>query len=165
MEWELDTNKIPISPKERGAGWLTLLQEVKKDMQSGLITAWGAYLGEMRGFSVFEGSDEEISMMVQKYVPFVYFTTHPAATVDQLVQLAMEMQKSTPGDRNPPVGRNTARRLPRLGNEVSPLLPGFSGLVSFKRAGQGNRLDYPAGSNWINPHKPSLQQAVKIICL
>jgi hypothetical protein len=79
--------------KERANAWLPLVQEVKKDMQSGLLKAWGSYLGEMRGFGLAEGSEEAVFKMAQKYLPHVHFTTHPAATVDQMEKLFKEMAK------------------------------------------------------------------------
>ena len=59
MEWELDHTKVPISPKERANAWMPMIQMVKQDMQRGLLKEWGTYIGEMRGFGVFEGSEEE----------------------------------------------------------------------------------------------------------
>ena len=93
MEWELDKTKIPISPQERAAAWLPMIQMVKQDMQSGLLKEWGTYIGELKGFSVAEGSEEEVGKMVQKYIPFVYFCTHPAITIDQMAKIAQEMAK------------------------------------------------------------------------
>jgi len=93
MEWELDTTKVPINPKERASAWLPLVQEVKKDMQSGLLKAWGDYMGEMRGFGLAEGSEEAVAKMAQKYIPYVHFTTHPAGTVEGLEKLLKEMAK------------------------------------------------------------------------
>lgn len=93
MTWELDTTKIPINPKERAAAWLPMAQMVKQDMQSGVIKQWGAYVGETNGFGVAEGSEEEVDKMVQRYVPFVRFTTHPFVTVDQIEKMAKEMAK------------------------------------------------------------------------
>lgn len=93
VTWELDTTKIPINPKERATAWLPMIQMIKQDIQSGLIKAWGAYIGEMRGFSVMECSEEEAVKNVQRYVPFVQFTTHPLITIDQMEKLAKEMSK------------------------------------------------------------------------
>ena len=93
MTWELDTTKVPISPQERAATWLPMIQMVKQDMQSGLLKEWGTHIGEMKGFGVFEGSEEETSKMAQKYIPFVQFTTHPIITIDQMEKLAKEMAK------------------------------------------------------------------------
>ena len=91
MTWELDQTKIPIDPKERANTWLPMIQMVKQDMQSGKLKEWGTHIGEMKGFGVYEGSEEEAGRMVQKYVPFVQFTTHPIITIDQMEKLAKEM--------------------------------------------------------------------------
>jgi hypothetical protein len=93
MTWELDTTKVPINPKERATAWLPMVQMVKQDMQSGLLKAWGSYIGEMRGFGVAEGSEEAVIKMAQKYIPFVHFTTHAASTADQLEKIFKEMAK------------------------------------------------------------------------
>ena len=93
MEWELDATKIPVNPQERATAFLPMLQMVKQDMQSGVIKEWGNYVGEMRGFGVCEGSEEEVEKMTQKYVPIVQFTAHPAITVDQLEKGFKEMAK------------------------------------------------------------------------
>jgi hypothetical protein len=91
MTWELDTTKVPVNPKERANAFLPLIQMVKQDMQSGLIKAWGSYVGELRGFGLGEGSEEAVARMAQKYVPIVNFTTHPALTADQMEKLFKEM--------------------------------------------------------------------------
>jgi hypothetical protein len=93
MEWELDTTKIPIDPKERAAAWLPMIQMVKQDMQSGVIKEWGTYLGEGKGFGFAEASEEEVENMTQKYIPFVHFTAHPAITIDQLEKTLKELAK------------------------------------------------------------------------
>jgi hypothetical protein len=93
MEWELDATKIPVNPQERAAAWLPMLQMVKQDMQSGVIKEWGAYIGELKGFGVGEGSEEAVASMNQKYIPYVRFTAHPFITVDQMEKLMKEMSK------------------------------------------------------------------------
>jgi hypothetical protein len=91
MTWELDQSKIPVDPKERANAWLPMIQMVKQDIQSGRLKDWGTHIGEMKGFGVYEGSEEEAGKMVQKYVPFVQFTTHPIITIDQMEKLAKDM--------------------------------------------------------------------------
>jgi hypothetical protein len=93
MTWELDTTKVPINPKERATAMLPMIQMVKQDMQSGLIKEWGSYIGEMKGFGVCEGSEEEVAKMTQKYIPIVQFSTHPFGTVDFMENLFKEMMK------------------------------------------------------------------------
>ena len=93
MTWELDATRVPVDPKERATMWLPMMEMVKQDMKSGLLKAWGAYIGEMAGFGLGEGSDEDVAKMAQKYIPFVHFTTHPLITIDQMEKMAKEMAK------------------------------------------------------------------------
>ena len=85
--WEIDQTKIPIDPKERGAGWGLLIDMVKKDIEKGLIKEWGAFVGEINGYCVVEGNEVEIGNFVQQYVPFVFFKSYPAASVDQVSEI------------------------------------------------------------------------------
>ena len=41
MLWEVDTTRLPVNPKERGAGWNALMQMVKQDMKKGTTKDWG----------------------------------------------------------------------------------------------------------------------------
>ena len=33
ITWEVDPNRAPVDPKERGAAWLMMAEMVKKDIQ------------------------------------------------------------------------------------------------------------------------------------
>lgn len=79
--WELDTSKVPVDPKQRAMGWDSLLDMVDDDMKKGLTKDWAAYVGEMRGYSICDGSELEIAAMCQKYIPFVNFNVHPLTSI------------------------------------------------------------------------------------
>ncbi len=85
--WEVDQTKVPVSSQERGTGWGALLDMVKQDMQKGVTKDWGAFVGEINGYTVAEGTEEEIGDMVQRYVPFVHFKVHPVASLSQTVEV------------------------------------------------------------------------------
>ena len=40
--WEVDQTKIPIDPKERGAGWSFLMAMIRQDIEKGITKDWGA---------------------------------------------------------------------------------------------------------------------------
>ncbi len=82
--WEVDQTKIPISPKERGAGWAALMKMVRRDREKGLTKDWGTFVGENKGYSIMEGSELEVMKGLQQYVPFVRFQLHPIALEDQV---------------------------------------------------------------------------------
>ena len=87
MLWEVDQARIPISPKERGAGWAALMNFVKQDREKGITKDWGAFVGETKGFVVNEGPELEVMKALQKYVPFVRFQVHPIASEDQVNEM------------------------------------------------------------------------------
>jgi hypothetical protein len=82
--WEIDRARIPVSPKERGAGWNVLMEMVKQDIRKGITKDWGAFVGELNGYSIAEGTEVEIGTMLQQFSPFVHFKVHPIASVSQV---------------------------------------------------------------------------------
>jgi len=85
--WEVDQSKVPIAPQERGAGWNALMNMVKQDIEKGITKDWGSFVGELRGYSIAEGSELEIMNFLQQYVPFVTFRLHPIASVSQVDEM------------------------------------------------------------------------------
>jgi len=91
MTWEIDTSKVPISREERAAAWGPMVAMVKQGMEEGRIKEWGAFVGEMRGYSVAEGTEVEIGVFNQQWVPFVNFKVHPVATVSELEEIIAKL--------------------------------------------------------------------------
>lgn len=93
VRWEIDTSRLPVSRKERAAGWKALVNFVKEDIKDGVTLDWGAFVGELRGFAIFEGDEVEINVRLQKYSPFVTFKLRAITSVEQTEQLLEEMVK------------------------------------------------------------------------
>jgi hypothetical protein len=93
MLWEIDWTKVPVNPKERGAGWSLLLEMVKEDMKKGLTKDWGTFIGELGGYAVNEGSELEVANAVQRYTPFVRFKVHPIGSVSQVDEMIKALTK------------------------------------------------------------------------
>lgn len=91
--WEMDNTRTPTDPKERGSQWQKLLGTTKEDLEKGLMKDWGATPGESRGYCIAEGSEAEISLMTQKYIPYVRFKTYPVMDVHQTESILREMAK------------------------------------------------------------------------
>jgi uncharacterized heparinase superfamily protein len=47
----------------------------------------GAFVGELRGYDVIEGTELEVMNSMQQYVPFVRFKVHPIASVSQVEEM------------------------------------------------------------------------------
>lgn len=94
MLWELDWTKIPISRQDRAAGIRPLVDMVKQDLKKGgILKDWGAFVGEMNGYSVAEGTEVEIGNLVQQYIPFVSFKTYPIASLSQVDEIVKALSK------------------------------------------------------------------------
>jgi hypothetical protein len=92
LKWQLDPTRAPVDPKERARQWTGLLAMVKKDLEKKLITEWGVFAGEDSGYMIAQGSETEISVMVQQYYPFVHFETHPIMSIGQAEEVVKTMQ-------------------------------------------------------------------------
>ena len=91
--WEMDETKVPSSRQERGAGWSAFMDMVKQDIKKGMTKDWGAFVGELRGFSVAEGTEVEIINWAQQFVPFVRFKVHAIASVSQIDEIVEALSK------------------------------------------------------------------------
>ena len=91
--WEVDESKIPVDPKERGGGWSLLMAMVKESLEKGVTKDWGAFVGETSGYSVLEGTEVEVSIYLQKFVPFVSFKLFPIASVSQLEEVIKSLSE------------------------------------------------------------------------
>lgn len=93
MFWEMDNTKIPVDRKERAQGWGMLMEMVKQDLDKGTLKDWGATPGESRGFCIAEASEIEVSLMSQRYVPYVRFKTFPVLNVNQMMEMLSALGK------------------------------------------------------------------------
>jgi len=91
--WDIERTRVPLDPKERGAGFNMLLEMVKQDMKKGLTKDWGVFIGEHTGYSVVEGSEVEIMKQIQQYTPYVYFKVHPIGSVAQVEDMIKAITK------------------------------------------------------------------------
>jgi hypothetical protein len=89
--WEIDQSRVPVAAKERGPAWSLLLEMVKKDIKAGIVKDWKAFVGEINGYSIAEGTEVEVGNMLMQYAPYVSFKTHPVASVTQVGDIIKKM--------------------------------------------------------------------------
>jgi len=85
--WEIVGERVPVDAKELGAGWSALMEMVKQDMKAGLTKDWGAFVGEINGYAVSEGTEVELGKALTKYSPYVRFKVHPVSSVSQVDEI------------------------------------------------------------------------------
>ena len=91
--WEFDRTKIPVDPKERGIEFKMLMKVIRQDIEKGILKDWGLFVGEDHGYSVVQGTEVEVIKAVQQYTPFVYFASHPIASVNQAGEMIKALDK------------------------------------------------------------------------
>jgi hypothetical protein len=84
--WEMDISRAPLDPKERLAGWTKLLNMAKDDLESGGLKDWGEFPGEYAGYAIMEGTELDVLIGTERYVPFVRFETHPVLSLSQVFE-------------------------------------------------------------------------------
>ena len=82
--WEVDESKIPINPEERKVGWLAAIEMTKQDMKAGLTKDWGSFLGQTKGFSITEGTEDDVIRETLKYIPYFRFKLYPLVSIEKL---------------------------------------------------------------------------------
>lgn len=86
--WEVDTSRTPEDPKEKKAQLRGFGDVVVKQMKEGRIKDWGVFGGEMRGFTIFEGSIADLHLFNTMWLPFVRFEVNQIMTVDEVNKVA-----------------------------------------------------------------------------
>ena len=89
--WEMDRNRTPVDHKERGAQYDGMVNMVKQYLKNGLLLDHGLFVGEGRGYAVFEGSEAQLSIMTENFVPFVNFEVHAVAAMSHLEELVQSL--------------------------------------------------------------------------
>ncbi|MBT3225258.1 MAG: hypothetical protein HN580_20190 [Deltaproteobacteria bacterium] len=82
--WEADENKIPVDVEERKAGWLMAIEMSRQDINEGVTTDWGGFVGQTSGFSISEGTHEDVMKTCLKYIPFFRFKVIPFGSMDSV---------------------------------------------------------------------------------
>jgi hypothetical protein len=73
--WEADERKI---------GWQMATEMVEQDIKDGLVKDYGVFIGQPNGFTIAEGTRDEIINMTIKFMPFFRFKVMPLASIDQV---------------------------------------------------------------------------------
>lgn len=85
--WQLDLSRVPEDPKEQLEFFTKLQNMTKEDLKNGPIKDFGMFLGGDSGYTIEEGTEEEIAMSAMKYSPFVKCTIHPVISTDQIDEI------------------------------------------------------------------------------
>jgi len=71
-----------------------MLNMTKQDMEKGLISDWGAFIGDGKGYTIGEGTLAQVNLTIQKYIPFVKFKVYPVSTVSKTEEMLKALTSS-----------------------------------------------------------------------
>lgn len=89
--WEVDSGLMPEDFEERKARHQGFQQAVKQQLADGQIAEWGAFVGEMNGYCIIDGSAADVHKLVARWVPAVSFETRQVLSIEQVIKATDEM--------------------------------------------------------------------------
>ena len=85
MRWQLNPMFTPANPEERVKLWLSMLEMVRADLQSGSLTDWGICSDISAGYAFAEGDEKTIHASILKWIPYLNFDIKPVLSVDNVI--------------------------------------------------------------------------------
>jgi hypothetical protein len=82
VTWRIDPVFTPGTPEERTELWLSMLEMVKEDLESGRLTDWGICPDTYEGYAVAETDEKTIRDSAQKWLPYISFDVRPVLSVE-----------------------------------------------------------------------------------
>jgi len=92
--WELDRTRVSPDPKERMTAWTMMVDMTKNDLKSGGLKDWGMFTGELGGYAIREGTDEEIAIATGRYEPYVKFKAYSILSVSQIEEVLKALSQA-----------------------------------------------------------------------
>jgi hypothetical protein len=92
--WEMDMDRFPADPVESGKIMMRLVEMTKQWGKDHPKDDWGKFLGENRGYSIVNGSTEDIMKISMMFSPYVEFKVYQAVNIDEVeagMKAAMQM--------------------------------------------------------------------------
>ncbi len=91
--WETDLTRVPENPEDQIALFTRLQDMVKKDLESGTIKDFGCFMSGFEGYSIGEGTEEEVTFSVIKYSPYIKCKVYPILSVNQLEKITKTLSQ------------------------------------------------------------------------
>ena len=79
---------MPASPQEGVEGKLKLLEMVKADLSGGKLIEWGSFCNNKDGYSIVDGTEEDVLLGMLKFAPWVAYDVYPVHGVDDAIAAA-----------------------------------------------------------------------------
>ena len=84
--WEFDTTKLPEKPEEQMSLYTKLMDMLKEDIESRHKMDWGEFVNVNEGYSIYEGTEQEVWLSLVKYTPYLKFKVYPVLSYEQVIE-------------------------------------------------------------------------------
>jgi hypothetical protein len=85
MKWQINPLTVPARPEERVKLWISLLDMVKADLKSGMLTDWGMNSDLSGGFALAETDEVSLHAEILKWIPYIVFDIKPVLSAEQVM--------------------------------------------------------------------------------
>lgn len=87
VRWRINPNERFKTGEEREKSVLHVLEDVKADMQAGLIKDFGSCVDGTGGYAIYEvPSEADVFASLRRWTPYVLFDARQVLTVEQLLE-------------------------------------------------------------------------------
>lgn len=91
--WEANQSLFPTDREESNKLISSMLETVRKSIDSGDLMLWGESAGGACGFAVSERDIKEIYAMTAMYSPYIKFEVKPMLSVEEVIEIHKGMKK------------------------------------------------------------------------
>ena len=91
MLWEANASLFPLDPEERKKVIMSMAETVKKELESGVIKAWGISAAGGRGYSISEDDPKTLYARTARFFPFIKFEIIPMVSIDDMIDAMQSM--------------------------------------------------------------------------
>ncbi len=92
--WETDMSRVPESPEEQMSLYTKLQNMVKEDLEQGTTKDFGMFLNGIEGYTIEEGTEEEIALSTMKYSPYIKCKVYPTISVSQIDKIMKKLSQT-----------------------------------------------------------------------
>jgi hypothetical protein len=95
--WEMNMASFPVDQGENTKIMMKLVEMTKQWAKDHPNDQWGKFLGENRGYSIMNGSQEDVMKISMMFSPYVEFKVYQSVSIDEVdtamkSMMAMMMQ-------------------------------------------------------------------------
>lgn len=91
--WKTDLNRVPEDPKEQIALFSKLIGMVREDIKNGITKEFAMFLDGNSGYTIEEGTEEEVAMCNMKYCPYIKSKVQQVMSIDQLEEIMKKLSQ------------------------------------------------------------------------